>query len=134
MNLTLARQVIDAARQRAEELDVRISVAVVDSGANPLATARMDGAQLGSYQLALDKAWTAVAFEAPTESWSEDTAPGAAAWGFSTVLGGRVVVFAGGVPLLEEGRLVGGVGVSGSSATIDGECARSAAEVISCHG
>jgi uncharacterized protein GlcG (DUF336 family) len=127
MELSDARHVLAGVEQRALELGVNLCAAVLDAGANPVATVRMDGAQLGAYQLAIDKAWTAVAFQAPTEQWADATAPGAPAWGFSTALAGRVIVFAGGIPLMRGDRLVGGVGVSGSSAQIDADCARAGA-------
>ena len=127
MRLSDARKVLAGVEQRARELNVNLCAAVLDAGANPVATVRMDGAQLGAYQLAIDKAWTAVAFQAPTDQWAGASAPGAPAWGFSTALAGKVIVFAGGVPLMRADRLVGGVGVSGSSADVDGECARAGA-------
>jgi uncharacterized protein GlcG (DUF336 family) len=124
VDLRQARRALGAVEERARESGVSVCAAVVDGGGNPVATMRMDGAQLGAYELALDKAWTAVAFAAPTEEWAEPTAPGRKAWGFSTVLAGRVVVFAGGVPLMEDGRATGAVGVSGASPDVDGACAR----------
>jgi uncharacterized protein GlcG (DUF336 family) len=130
MQLRHARAVLSAVEDQARELSVRVCAAVLDAGGNPVATIRMDGAQLGAYQLSLDKAWTAVAFESPTEEWASVTAPGAPAWGFGTSLAGRVIVFGGGVPLVEADRLVGGVGVSGSSAEIDARCARAGAAAL----
>ena len=124
MNLNEARRALQGVESHARDAGVSVCAAVVDGGGNPVATMRMDGAQLGAYELALDKAWTAVAFAAPTEVWAEPTAPGAKAWGFSTVLAGRVVVFAGGVPRMEDSRATGAVGVSGASPDIDGACAR----------
>jgi uncharacterized protein GlcG (DUF336 family) len=124
VDLSEARAALEAVERAARDAGVSVCGAVVDGGGNPVATIRMDGAQLGAYELALDKAWTAVAFAAPTEEWAEPTAPGAKAWGFSTVLAGRVVVFAGGVPLMQDGQAIGGVGVSGASPEIDGACAR----------
>jgi uncharacterized protein GlcG (DUF336 family) len=130
LQLDEAKRMLDAVERKARELDVGVCGAVVDAGGNPLATMRMDGAQLGAYQLALDKAWTAVAFEAPTEEWAEGTAPGQPAWGFSTALGGRVIVFAGGIPLMRAGRPAGGVGVSGSSGDVDSACAQAGIAAI----
>jgi uncharacterized protein GlcG (DUF336 family) len=124
VELSQAKAVLEAVESHAREAGVAVCAAVVDGGGNPVATMRMDGAQLGAYELALDKAWTAAAFAAPTEEWAEPTAPGRKAWGFSTVLAGRVVVFAGGVPWLKDSRAVAGVGVSGASPDVDGACAR----------
>src|SRR5690242_297152 len=130
MELREAKQVLAAVESRARDLEVRVCAAVLDEGGNPVATIRMDGAQLGAYELAIDKSWTAVAFEAPTEAWADVTPPGAPAWGFSTALSGRVIVFGGGVPLMRNGRLLGGVGVSGSRADVDAECARAGAAAL----
>jgi uncharacterized protein GlcG (DUF336 family) len=83
----------------------------------------MDGAQLVALPLATDKAYTAVALDAPTETWAGSTAPGGADWGMSTALGGRLVVFAGGLPIHADGALIGGVGVSGAASATDRACA-----------
>lgn len=130
MELTDAKLILGAVESRARDLGVRVCAAVLDAGGNPVATIRMDKAQLGAYQLAVDKAWTAVAFEAPTETWADATLPGAPAWGFSTALSGRVIVFGGGVPVMRAERVLGGVGVSGSRAEIDAECARAGAAAL----
>jgi glc operon protein GlcG len=128
MDLETARKVLTAVEDRARELELGVCAAVLDAGANPVATVRMDGAQLGAYPLAIDKAWTAVAFQAPTDQWAGATEPGAPAWGFSTALAGRVIVFAGGIPLFAGGRVAGAVGVSGSSGLNDTACATAGAE------
>jgi uncharacterized protein GlcG (DUF336 family) len=124
VTLSDARAILEAVEHEAQDLGVGVCAAVVDEGGNPVATMRMDGAQLGAYQLALDKAWTAAAFHAPTEEWAEGTAPGRPGWGFSTALSGRVIVFAGGLPIERAGRVVAGVGVSGSSPQVDAACAQ----------
>ena len=134
LTLAVAKCVLGRVEERATELGVRVCAAVLDQGANPVATIRMDGAQLGAYPLALEKAWTAVAFEAPTEEWSSVTTPGAPAWGFSTSLSGKVIVFGGGIPLRRDDYLIGGLGVSGSRAVVDAEVARAGAEALDAVG
>jgi uncharacterized protein GlcG (DUF336 family) len=123
LELGEAKLMLEGVERKARELGVSLCAAVVDPGGNPVATMRMDGAQLGAYQLAIDKAWTAVAFEAPTEEWAEGTAPGRPSWGFSTAIGGRVIVFAGGQPDKRDERPAGALGVSGSSSDVDSACA-----------
>jgi uncharacterized protein GlcG (DUF336 family) len=132
MNVSLeeAQVVLARVQVHARQLGVAMCATVLDSGANPVATIRMDGAQLGAYQLSVDKAWTAVAFQAPTDEWSDVTLPGEPAWGFSTALAGRVIVFGGGVPLTRDGQVIGGVGVSGSTSANDGVCARAGAAAL----
>ncbi|HEU0194809.1 MAG TPA: heme-binding protein, partial [Gaiellales bacterium] len=91
-----------------------------------VASARMDGAALGAMTLAVDKAYTAVLWQVPTGEFMASTQPGGADWGFNTTSGGRVVVYAGGLPLFAEGSLVGGLGVSGGTGEQDEACARAA--------
>lgn len=123
VSLELANRILEGVRAEAERRGAVMGAAVVDAGGNLVAAARMDGAQLVALPLATDKAFTAVALGAPTETWAESTAPGGADWGMATSLGGRLVVFAGGLPVRVDGALVGGVGVSGAAAAVDRACA-----------
>jgi uncharacterized protein GlcG (DUF336 family) len=100
-----------------------MGAAVVDLGGSVVAALRMDGAQLPALDLALDKAYTAVSFGFPTEFWAASTRPDGSDWGLSTSLGGRFVVFAGGLPILAGGALAGGLGVSGAASAVDRACA-----------
>jgi uncharacterized protein GlcG (DUF336 family) len=83
----------------------------------------MDGTQLVALALATDKAYTAVAFGRPTRRGQSSSTPGQSDWGLSTVLQGRLVVFAGGLPIEVDGEVVGGIGVSGGPADVDRACA-----------
>jgi len=123
----LAAALIDSVREVCGRRGLALAAVVVDRGGNPVASTRRDGAQLGAMSLAGDKAYTAVAFGAPTSRWAAVTAPGASDWGLAGTLGGRAVVFAGGVPLYLDGELVGGLGLSGAASTVDEECAEQAA-------
>ena len=118
----------DECRRRA----LRISFAMTDRGGNVVLSHRMVGAQLGSLGLAIDKAYTAVAFEHPTSAWTESSAPGQSDWGLAHTLGGRVTVFPGGVPIFRNGQLVGGIGVSGTKATTDEEIATAVVHALGC--
>lgn len=109
-----------------------LSFAVADAGGNIVLSYRTDGAQLGSYQLAQDKAFTAVAFQNHTNAWAESSTPGNPDWGIALALGGKVTVFAGGVPLFVNGALVGAIGVSGTKSAIDEEIATTIATRIGC--
>jgi uncharacterized protein GlcG (DUF336 family) len=109
-----------------------LSFAIADAGGNIVLSYRTDGAQLGSYQLAQDKAYTAVAFQNPTSAWAESSTPGNPDWGIALTLGGRATVVAGGVPLFVSSKLVGAIGVSGTKGTIDEEIATSIASQIGC--
>jgi uncharacterized protein GlcG (DUF336 family) len=126
----LARQLVGAALQRARTLGIAVAAAVVDSGGNLVAFERMDGAQIVAAPLAIDKAWSAVACDAPTDAWTSTTQPGAPDWGFNTALGGRVIVMPGGVPVRSANQLIGGIGVSGGEGWQDRDCAEAAAAIL----
>lgn len=123
VSLDLANQILHGVRAEAGRRGKAMGAAVVDLGGQIVASMRMDGAQLIALPLATDKAWTAVACNAPTEQWAKQTAPGGSDWGLSTSLGGRFIVFAGGLPLRADGAMIGGVGVSGAAASDDRGCA-----------
>ena len=129
MGAELARRLVQAALERARSLGIAVAAAVVDSGGNLVAFERMDGAQIVAAPLAIDKAWSAVACDAPTDAWVTTTQPGAADWGFNTALGGRVIVMPGGVPVRLANQLVGGIGVSGGEGFQDRDCAETAVAI-----
>lgn len=122
-----AQRLVAEVHAECERRGLRLAAAVVDAGGNLVAAARMDDAQLGALGLATDKAFTAVSFGFPTSAWVSSSAPGGSDWGLGSTLGGRAVVFPGGIPLFHDGRLIGGLGVSGTASTIDEECALAAA-------
>ena len=126
VGLDLALRILGAVRSEAEQSSLRVSAAVVDRAGNVVASARMDDTALGAMTLAIDKAYTAVLWETPTGEFMRSTQPGGPDWGFNTTTGGRVVVYAGGFPILEDGSLVGGLGVSGGTADQDEACGRAA--------
>lgn len=123
VSLALAQRMLSGVFAEAAARGVAMGAAVVDRGGNLVASGRMDGAQIIALQLATDKAYTAVACGRPSEAWAESTQPGGGDWGFTTTLGGRMVVFAGGVPVTADGEVVGGLGVSGAAAAVDRACA-----------
>ena len=123
VTLALAQQLLTGVVGEAARRGVAMGAAVVDRGGNEVASVRMDGAQIVALPLALDKAFTAVACGRPSDAWATSTQPGGGDWGFNTTLGGRIVVFAGGVPIVVDGEVVGGLGVSGAAAHVDKACA-----------
>src|SRR5919197_1691541 len=109
----LAKAVIAAAEQRAQELGQPFVIAVVDDDGVLKAFSRMDGAPLLSVQVAQDKAYTAVGFGMPTHGWHDfikDDPP--LADGATTGID-RLVIFGGGYPIMVDGQVVGAIGVSG---------------------
>jgi uncharacterized protein GlcG (DUF336 family) len=127
-SLDLAQRMCGAAIAHAERLGVAVSVAVVDAGGHLVSFDRMDRAEIAGPHLALAKAATAVAHRCPSGELAAESAPGASLAGLASSGGGRYVVFAGGLPLWSpDGRVVGGVGVSGANAEEDLACAHAAA-------
>jgi uncharacterized protein GlcG (DUF336 family) len=119
LTLTAARRMIAAVEAVARELAVAMSVAVVDSGDQLVAFARMDGADLVGIRLAQDKAFSALVNRMPTGDLPPIVQPGTEFYGYHTLAGGRMVIFAGGMPLERGGVLVGAVGVSGGDSAQD---------------
>ncbi len=127
VSTAVALELITRVHQESADRGLCLAAAVVDRGGNLVAAARMDGAQLGSLGLATDKAFTAVSFGHPTSAWASSSGPGGSDWGLAGSLGGRAIVFPGGIPLYDSGELVGGLGVSGAASVVDAECATAAA-------
>src|SRR3984885_9862591 len=127
LNLAEARNIIAAGEQKASELQVPYNIAVVDASGGLVAHERMDGAWLGSVAIAIDKAWTARAFDLPTEDLARITQSGQSGFGLNTTNGSRVVIFGGGIPIKVAGAVIGAVGASGGSVEDDIAVARAAA-------
>jgi uncharacterized protein GlcG (DUF336 family) len=119
MTLSAARRMIAAVEAEAAAMKVAMSVAVVDAGDQLVAFARMDGADLVGVRLAQDKAYTALVNRMPTRDLAPLVQPGTEFYGYDSVAGGRMIVFAGGMPVERNGVLVGAIGVSGGSADED---------------
>jgi uncharacterized protein GlcG (DUF336 family) len=127
LTVAQADAMLAAARDRAGALGVPVNIAVLDGGGHLKAFCRMDGAVLGSIDVAVRKARTAVLFAAPSEAVWEYCKPGAPAPGLEQSNGG-LAPFAGGVPLRgQQGEIVGAVGVSGGAVPQDAEIAQAAA-------
>ena len=118
-NLEAARRVIAAAEAHADELGQPMNIAVVDAGGDLVAHVRQDGAWIGSVDISISKAWTSRAFDITTKDLGDNAQPNAQFFGIHTTNQGRVAIFAGGVPLLRDGAVVGAVGVSGGSGEQD---------------
>jgi uncharacterized protein GlcG (DUF336 family) len=123
VTLDAARSVLDAARAKAEEIGVPMNVAVVDEGNNLTAFARMDGAWLGSIDIAQNKAYTARAFDMSTKDLAPLCQSDQPLFGIHASNQGRLIIFAGGIPLTSGERVVGAIGVSGGSVEQDHEVA-----------
>lgn len=126
MSLELAERLVAGVKVSASNRGLRLAAVVVDRGGNPVASGRMDGAQLGALSLATDKAYTAVSFGYPTGKWSASSRPGGGDWGLTGTLSGRTIVFPGGLPVYSGLALIGGLGVSGAASEVDESCAEDA--------
>jgi len=113
LQLTDARRIIAAATAKAEKIGQPMNIAVVDEGGNLLAFERMSNAWLGSIDIAIKKAWTSRAFDIETKALGALSQPEDQFFGIHASNDGKVMIFAGGVPLKKDGKVVGAVGVSG---------------------
>ncbi len=119
VNLQVAKEIIAAAEKQAEDIGVKMVISVLDEGGNLIATHRMDDAWLASIDIAQNKAWTSVALKMPTSNLAEATVPNAELYGLNTTNQGKIVVFGGGFPLEKDDKVIGAIGVSGSSVEND---------------
>src|ERR1700704_1816675 len=111
VTLADARRIIAAAELKAEEIGQPMNIAVVDAGGNLVAHVRMDKAWMGSVDISIKKAWTARAFDISTKELAELSQSGDQFFGIHASNNGRVMIFAGGVPLKRGGEVMGAVGV-----------------------
>jgi uncharacterized protein GlcG (DUF336 family) len=130
ITLADARRIIAAAEKEAEHQKQPMNIAVADAGGNLVAHVRMDGAWMGSIDISIKKAWTSRAFDIATKDLAPLTQPGADFYGLNTSNDGKVMIFAGGVPLKRDGKVVGAVGVSGGSGAQDHACAEAGAKAF----
>ena len=119
VTLEEARRVIEGAERKANEIKHPMNIVVVDEGGNLVSHVRMDGAWIGSIDISINKAYTARAFDISTKDLAQHSQSGGQFFGIHVSNHGRVIVFAGGIPLTRGGKVVGGVGVSGGSGEKD---------------
>ncbi len=131
MTMEKARRIIEAGIVKAKEIGQPMNIAVVDAGANLTAFTRMDGAWLGSIDIAINKAFTAKAFDISTLELGRNSQPGDQFFGIHVSNHERVMIFAGGMPLKINGQIEGAVGVSGGSGEQDQAVAEAAISACS---
>ena len=130
ITLTDARRIIAAAEKKADEIKQPMNIAVVDAGGNLLAFERMEGAWLGSIDISIKKAWTSRAFDIETGELAKFSQSGDQFFGIHASNDGKVMIFAGGVPLKRGKQVVGAVGVSGGSGKQDQDVAEAGAKAL----
>ncbi len=128
LSLAEANLVIQAGIARATAIASPSTISVVDVSGTVIAQARMDGASLSSVELAYNKAFTSLSCRMATSDITKIAQPGGDFYGIANGLGGRAIIFPGGVPILAGGQVVGAVGASGGNGAQDEDVARAAAD------
>ena len=123
ITLEETKKIISSAEQKAHEMGLAMNIAVMDAGRNLVAFHRMDGAWVASIDIAIDKAFTSAGRGLTTREIGEMAQPGEPLFGINTTNGGRIVIFAGGIPLTRDSEVVGAIGVSGGAVDEDHEVA-----------
>jgi uncharacterized protein GlcG (DUF336 family) len=130
LTLEDARKVIVAAEKKANQLEQPMNIAVADAGGNLVAHVRMDEAWMGSIDISIKKAFTSRAFDVSTKDLAKFSQSGGPFFGIHASNEGRVMIFAGGVPLRRAGKVVGAIGVSGGSGEQDHAVAEAGAAAL----
>ena len=127
VTLERAQKIVAAACKEAQKMGVPMNIAVVDAGNNLAAFVRMDGAWLGSIEIAQNKAFTARAFDMETKDLGPLAEPGQPLYGIESTNAGKVIIFGGGIPLKSGEHVVGAIGVSGGQPDQDHRVAQAGA-------
>ena len=125
-----ARRIIAAAEKKATDLGQPMNIAVADEGGNIVAHVRMDDAWIGSIDISMKKAYTSRAFDISTKDLADNSQPEKQFFGIHASNDGKIMIFAGGVPLRRNGKVVGAVGVSGGSGAQDHAVATAGADAF----
>lgn len=123
MPLALAVKLIEKIEAKAAEWSMRVVTAVSDASGRPVAVHCMDGAYMGSFDVALNKTYTSIAFQMSTAELGKLSQPGMSLYGIQFTNQGKIVIFGGGEVLRRDGIIVGALGVSGGSAQQDTDLA-----------
>ena len=121
-----AQVLLAGARAKATEIGVPMCIAVTDESGQLIAFERMDGGKVTSTTIAIDKAFTAAGAKRATHDYGAASQPGAPAYGINSAIGGRLMVVGGGLPVVVNGEVVGGIGLSSGTPQQDRDCAEAA--------
>jgi uncharacterized protein GlcG (DUF336 family) len=130
MTLNKAQLIIEAGIAKAKEIGQPMNIAVVDAGGNLLAFERMENAWLGTIDIAQKKAFTSRAFDITTKDLGTHSQSGNQFFGIHASNDGKIMIFAGGIPVKQDGVVVGAVGVSGGSGDQDHAVAEAGAAAL----
>jgi len=124
LSLTDALRLIEGAEQKSNEIGVPMCIAVTDESGNLIAFSRMDGSKVLSVTLSQDKAFTAAVSRKATHEYNAACVPGNLTFGIHTSAGGRFSTVGGGLPVVADGVIVGGIGCSSGTPDQDRQCAQ----------
>ncbi len=130
LNLTGAKLMLEAAERKAAEIGVDMDIAITDDGGTLLAFHRMDGAQVTSIDIAINKAFTAAGARSATADYARIAEPGGGAFGIHVSNQGRFMVFPGGLPVVVDGQAIGGIGASSGSGEQDVEVVQAGVDAL----
>ncbi|NSL53090.1 GlcG/HbpS family heme-binding protein [Calidifontibacillus erzurumensis] len=123
LELKEAKIMIEAAKKKAEEINVLETIAISDDGGNLIALERMDGARITGPEIAIAKAYTAAGHKRSTHLFNKEpngpALPGNEAFGINQMIPGKFAIFVGGFPIVANGEVVGGIGISGGNGEQD---------------
>ena len=123
ITLQLAKQLMEIIEKRAEAVGLKAVIALCNAHGNPIAVHCMDDAFLVSYDVATKKAYTSVAVKMSTMELSKIAQPVQTFYGVDKLDGGKIIIFGGGIPLKVDGKIVGGLGISGGTGEQDHDLA-----------
>lgn len=124
MTLNYATTLIERIEGKAKEMGMSVVIAVADAAGRPVAIHCMDDSYIGSYDVALNKTYTAVAFQMSTEQLGRLAQPGESLYGIQFTNEGKIVIFGGGELLKKGDTIIGALGVSGGTAVQDTDLAK----------
>lgn len=130
LTLADARRIIAAAEKKAAAIKQPMNIAVADAGGNLIAHVRMDDAWIGSIDISMKKAYTSRAFDISTKDLATHSQSGDQFFGIHASNGGKIMIFAGGIPLKKGGKVIGAIGVSGGSGKQDHAVAEAGAAAL----
>lgn len=131
ITLEKAKKIIELAEKQAKDLNLKVCIAVVDTQGILVALHKMDGAFSVSNDFSIAKAYTSGTLGLPTEDISKYSAPGKPYYGIESLSDGKFTTITGGIPLIENKKLIGGIGVGGSyDVKEDAKCAKAGAKFL----
>src|SRR5688572_15004276 len=124
LDLDDARILIAGAAEKSAEIGVPMCIAITDESGQLIAFERMEGGKVTSSIIAIDKAYTAAGAKRATHEYGDVSQPGKPAYGINSAIGGRLMVVGGGLPVIVDGEIVGGIGLSSGTPDQDRTCAQ----------